>query len=157
MSIKFIAAIDANRGIGKNGKLPWDLPNDRAQFYEKVKNGHVLMGSSTYSELRGKIEHIAHCTIFSSHKYGADDIQTVDDPLKYMKTLNSDVWVIGGASIYELLMPFADELHITQIEAIFDCDRYFPEFKKNFSLAEESPPMLENDITYKFQVWKRSN
>lgn len=157
MAIKFIAAIDQQRGIGKNGKLPWDLPNDRAQFYEKVRGTHTLMGSRTYSELNETFKNHASCTVFSKRNQTIEGVQVIDDPVTYVKNLTADAWVIGGGEIYKLLLPFAAELHITQIRSTFDCDAFFPEFKSEFELAEESDVRTENDIAYTFQIWKSIN
>jgi dihydrofolate reductase len=65
------------------------------------------------------------------------------------------VWVIGGAGIFAQSIPAADELFITQLDADFRCTKFFPRFDDDFLPASDLGSHLENDISFRFEIWQR--
>lgn len=127
-----IAAQTKNRVIGKDGKMPWHLPADLRYFRETTSGHTVVMGRKTYESMgrplpnrrniiltRQKDLKIEGCEVFN-------DIEEVKKQFK-----DEEVFVIGGAEIYELSLPFADRVYLTEIDAELDGDTFFPEIDKS--------------------------
>ena len=131
-----IAAIVArakNRVIGKNGDLPWLLPDDLAYFRRVTRGGTVIMGRKTYDSIAARLGHALpdrhNIVLTSDVTLDADDItvaRTVDEAVHHAAA-GADVFVIGGAQVYEAMLPKCDKLFITEVDATVDGDAYFPE------------------------------
>lgn len=155
--IRFIAAIDAKRGIADDNGIPWQgkIPGDVAYYRQQVADhpGKILMGYGLYKELEkpypGGINYVANL----------DDVdlrpgfELVKDARVFQANVDGDVWNLGGAALFTATLDQADELYITQLQDDFHCTKFFPEFHDQFRLQSETKPMTENGITYTFQVW----
>lgn len=133
--LNLIVCMDKNRGIGKDNAMPWHLPNE-LKYFKKTTTGHVVvMGRKTYESIGRPLSNRVNVAI-SNTMENTDEvpvysdiehfINTVRDVEKDIKGINT--FVIGGASIYEQFLPYADRLYITVINAEFDCDTFFPDF-----------------------------
>jgi dihydrofolate reductase len=158
--IRHIVALDAHRGIAKNGAMPsWHLTGDEAYFTRQTQlyGGQVLMGSGTFREalrnrpLKGRTNYVV--TRDPSAIPGAI---LVNDLQKFMADWprSRDLWIIGGSEIFAQTMHWADELYVTEIEADFDCDRFYPPYAETFELIRKSPPQQENGLTYRYCVYR---
>lgn len=67
--------------------------------------------------------------------------------------INRSVWVAGTSKLYEQAMPYADQLFITQINGIYNCDIFFPKFEDKFVPIKRSRIFLENGFEYQHQIW----
>ncbi len=130
--MKLIVAIDENGGIGRDGGLPWNLPDDMAFFKEMTNGGIVIMGSGCYDSLPEKFRPLPNrlnvvlsrsdrqfhgCMTF---KYPFD---ILDDDYLMSK---ENIWVIGGSQIYDIFIDIVDELYVTEVKGSFSCDVWFP-------------------------------
>ncbi|HSW37703.1 MAG TPA: dihydrofolate reductase [Candidatus Saccharimonadales bacterium] len=156
--IRFIAAIDNQNGLADDHGIPWQgkLPTDVAYFRRKIMDGTVVMGRGTYNELKrplpgGRNLVATHKTVTLRKGFGV--IHDVKAFLKAAKP-EEDIWVIGGAELFESTLAFAEELYLTEVQGDFKCTKFFPEYKKNFELASRSEPRLENGITFTFNVYR---
>lgn len=126
--IIFVAAMDRNRGIGSNGKLPWHLPGD-LQFFKKTTMGHaILMGRITYQAIGRSLPGRENIVLTANRFFSAEGV-TVIHTLEEAAALGKsrDLYVIGGAQVFRQLLPIADKLILTQIHHEFPADTYFPE------------------------------
>ena len=132
--ISIIVAMDDNRLIGKkdssNG-MPWNNKEDLKHFKE-ITTGHtIIMGRKTFESL-GRVlpnrKHIVLCND-ANLKIDNENVEVLNDINLLDKYINSDEenFVIGGATIYKLLLPKADKLYLTKINENFEGDVYFPE------------------------------
>ena len=153
--IRFIAAIDQKRGIAKEGRIPWHLPTDEQYFLQKTSQdgGVVLMGRATFEAIGHPLKERRNIVI--SKSLGPTEGIEVMNDLQQALHVAKDVWVIGGAAIFEQTLSFADELYITRIETDENCDRFFPEFEKGFELTSKSKPRHENGLTFRFCKYRR--
>jgi dihydrofolate reductase len=153
--IRFIVAIDDKNGIANDKGIPWNLPADKQYYRDKIKDGVILMGYNTYAELShpmsDKINYVATRDL-SPLKFG---FEPITDPAKLLDEINTDVWVIGGAKIFESLLSYADELYITKIDGDYDCTKFFPDYTKDFELVSETEQKTDNSINFKFTVYKK--
>lgn len=155
--IRLIAAIDRKNGIAKNEGQPWHIPKDEQYFGHMTKKfgGRVLMGSTTYEvigePLEGRINYV-----LSRDKQGLKGVEVVENLEKFLEEQqDQDVWVIGGASVFAQVVGVADELYLTQIEADFNCDQFFPEYDKEFELTSQSQLQEENGFIFSYAVYEK--
>jgi dihydrofolate reductase len=157
--INLIWAMDQNWLVGDSDKLPWRYKEDLLYFKEKTHNKTVLMGEKTYRSLKDvyyKNKKVPYGKIYvaSLNDDLYDDAIKVNDVEEFLKGVKEELWVIGGATIYNLAIPFADKLYITWILKEYKGDIYFPKFdiNKDFQLLEEKEG-LNKDL--KFTVYGR--
>lgn len=136
--ISLIAALTRNRVIGKNNDLPWKLPDDMKYFMETTRFHPVIMGRKNYESLPPKLRPLKDRTniVVSRQKgYKADGTIVVDSwpsAVKAAEKIATDeIFVIGGAQIYQLAMAQADRLYLTEIDTVLEGDTHFPEFDKS--------------------------
>lgn len=142
--IRMIWAMDENHLIGNGNLIPWHIKEDLQYYKAKTKGQTVLMGDVTYFSLKGyyKDKPLPYGKIYvaTTNKElkltDATIIYNVDDLLK---NNDEDIWIVGGATIYKLSLPYANELYISFIKGKHEGDRYFPEFNFNdYSLIWEN-------------------
>ena len=138
MKISLVAAVAENGVIGKNNDLPWHLPDDMKFFMEKTKGHHVILGRKNYESLPEKYRPLPDRTnivVTRSSDFQAPGCRVVHSIAEAFQFAESnsekEVMVIGGADIYRLALPHANNLYITEIRASVDGDVYFPEFNQN--------------------------
>lgn len=143
--INLIWAMDRNWLIGIDNKLPWRYQEDLAFFKEKTHGKTVLLGLNTYKSLKFtyyKGRNLPFSKIYVASKSIENDCEDaiiVNDVDKFLKNNKEDLWVIGGATIYNLALKHADRLYITWINKDYVGDSYFPKFplEEQFKLKEE--------------------
>lgn len=156
--IRAIVAIDNERGLGKDGKIPWNLPTDAQYFTDMTKKfgANVLTGERTFrltytqGPLRDRTNYIV------THKTEPIPGATVVHNLQeFLDGFTDDLWIAGGAEVFTQTLDRTDELYITHINAAFGCDRFFPPFEDKFELAEKQAPIAENGLTFYYAVYRR--
>jgi dihydrofolate reductase len=159
MKVILIAAIGKNNEIGLKNDLIWPIKQDLLRFKAVTKGNIVVMGSKTYksigeSPLRDRLNLVM--SRWSQKSDGVVFIKTVDEAFAYAKEFGKDLFVIGGAEIYKLFLPHADELQLTLIDAEAEADTYFPHFKNRFSMNNRTNHTDEKTgINYSFTKWFR--
>ena len=128
-----IVAIANNNVIGKDNKLIWHLPEDLKRFKQITTGKNIIMGRKTFESLGRVLPNRKHIILCNDMEMDIDNenVEILDDISKLDKYINSDEenFVIGGATIYKLLMPYVNKLYITKINEDFVGDVYFPEIK----------------------------
>ena len=122
-----IYARSANGIIGKDGDLPWRLPADLKRFKALTMGKPMIMGRKTFQSLPGLLpgrQHIVLTRRTDWQPEGAKVAASVEEALALAATENESgrVSIVGGAAIYDLFMPIADTIELTQIHADFDGD-----------------------------------
>lgn len=168
MSIIAIAAVDANWGIGYKGELLERIPADMKFFKETTENHTVIMGRKTWESLPTKPLPNRFNIIVTNCNSGecitesmaSMSMDNVIDRINQLSE-NEDFYIIGGASIYEQLLPYCDKAYITRIYIPHDnVDAYFPNLNKmpeEWELIEESPFSVHNGFYYSFTTYQRIN
>jgi len=130
MKISLIVAMAENRVIGLKGKMPWHLSADLKHF-KNITLGHpILMGRKTHEAIGRALPGRDNIVISKNRAYQAADCMVFHEVAEAFAAFASvpEIFVIGGATLYELLLPQADCLYLTQIEKTFQGDTYFPDF-----------------------------
>ncbi len=154
--MKAIVAVDKEWGIGKDNGLLFRLPADMAFFKQNTLNTVVVMGRKTLESfpnskpLKDRVNIVLSNTVSE-----IDDAVVVKNEkllLEELKKYDREVFVIGGASIYKLLLNYCDEILVTKVDAVGNADTFFPNLDKdeNFYLASTSEVISTNgyDITF---------
>lgn len=153
--IRHIVAIDQKRGIAKDGVQPWKLPGDEQYFSDMTKTDGaiVLMGRTTFEVIGRPLPGRQNFVATRKPGYEADGVTIVRNIEEFLEG-HPDVWIIGGAQIYAATLALADELYITEIEADFACDVFYPEFAAKFELVEAGEPQYENGLDYRYDRYQ---
>lgn len=133
MNINIIACISKNRGLGKSNGLLYHIPEDMKRF-KALTTGHtILMGRKTYESLpHGALPHRKNIVISKtqSHINGCEVYPSIHDAINQCN--DKEIFIIGGASIYQATLPLADRLYLTEVDDISEeADTFFPEINKN--------------------------
>lgn len=144
-----IVAIANNNVIGKDNKLIWHLSEDLKRFKQITTGKNIIMGRKTFESLGRVLPNRKHIILCNDMKMDIDNenVEILDDISKLDKYINSDEenFVIGGATIYKLLMPYVNKLYITKINHDFEGDVYFPEIKETEWKEISKEKGLRND------------
>ena len=127
-----IAAVARNGAIGKNNQLLVHLPGDLPRF-KKLTLGHpVIMGRKTWDSIGRPLPQRRNIVITRNAAWRADGAEAAASLADALASVASEpsVFVIGGAQIYAQALPLADELALTEIDADFDGDAFFPEWDR---------------------------
>ncbi|WP_027399738.1 dihydrofolate reductase [Anaerovorax odorimutans] len=160
--MKAIVAVDKNWGIGKNGELLAHLSGDLKYFKERTLGKVVIMGRKTFESLPGKkpLKGRTNIVLTEDKKFDADcvvcgSIEILKNKLN--KYDDEDIFIIGGAKVYEQFLPYCDTYYVTKIDESFPADRYIENLdeNKNFYKYWESELQSENEIKYKFVEYRR--
>jgi len=160
--LSIIVAKAKNNTIGKDNKLVWNLPEDKKRFKE-ITEGHVIiMGRKTFEALGKVLPNRKHIVMTENKALSVDDpnVQIVHSMLELQQYIEdeNENFVIGGAMIYNLLMPHVKKLYVTELEKDFEGNALFP--KINLDVweevkREEGPEDGVNNFKYYFVEYKR--
>jgi dihydrofolate reductase len=132
--ISLMVAMDQNRVIGKNNKLPWHLPAD-LQYFKKVTMGHpIVMGRKTFESIGRVLPGRENVIVTRNQEFKAEGCVVLHDIAQikmFADNHDEEVFVIGGAEIFKEILPFTDRLYITEIHETFEGDTFFPVIDEN--------------------------
>jgi len=118
VTISIIVAYDLNGTIGRNGALPWRLPDDLKRFRALTEGHAVIMGRKTYESIGAPLEHRANFVLTRQRGYDASWARTVsniDYAVRFAAT-TGDVFIIGGAEVYATALPYVTRAYITRVD-----------------------------------------
>ncbi len=133
MRISMIAAMTPQRVIGIDNSLPWKLPNDMKWFRQHTLGKPIIMGRKTFESFGSRpLPQRTNIIITRDPDYQAKDsivVHSIEDALKAAGEVD-EVMIIGGASFYEQMLPHADRLYLTYVDAELQGDAWFPAFEQ---------------------------
>lgn len=160
MKISLIVAMSSNNAIGINGKMPWHLPADLKRFKQITMGSPILMGRKTYEAIGKPLKGRVNIILSSDKNYQQADcvcFYDLDSALAFCQN-NPEIFVIGGASLYQLFLPKADFLYLTEINQHFIGDTFFPAINLENWLEIQREDVLDDntvDFTYRFLKLER--
>jgi len=162
MLISLVVAAAANDAIGKDGKMPWHLPEDLKHFKNVTWGMPVVMGRKTFESLGKPLPGRKNIVITKQKGWeapGAVVVNSTQDALFVAQATDAkEVMVIGGGEIYRLFFPDAKRIYLTRVDANPEADTFFPHIdpthwhlvsQKNFEAD------VKNAFNYSFQQWER--
>lgn len=158
--LAIIAAMAKNRVIGKDGRIPWDLPEDRAHFREVTMGHAIVMGRHTYEEighpLPGRRTYLVSSGLYIEEE-NCHTVTSLEEALE--REAGRDIFICGGAMLYQQALPLVDRIYLTELSWAVEGDTFFPEFDRNeFCLAgrmdgECGMGRISYSIYKKFTIW----
>ena len=159
--LALIAAVARNRVIGRGGELVWRESADQQHFRRVTLGCPVIMGRKTWDSLPARFRplpgrrNIVVTRNAGWHGEGAERAGSLAEALRLAQDA-AKVFAIGGAELYALALPQADELVLTEIEAELDGDVFFPDWpRERFALAASEPHVSDSGIGYRFNHYIR--
>ena len=166
-TFSIVVAMDDRRGIGKNGTIPWHLPEDLKYFKDMTtrtsgpsQKNAVIMGRKTWESLPEKFRPLPNrlnVVLSRNEEFTAKGVVIGSTLEKAMDTLEKDpqienIFVIGGAQIYThaLLHPLCQRLFITFVRGDFACDAFFPSLPNRFKEVRRTPVLSGSGPSYCF-------
>jgi dihydrofolate reductase len=156
--LSLIVATDRNHGIGINNTLPWRLPEDLA-FFKRTTSGHaIIMGRKTFDSIGRPLPNRRNIVVTRNQDWAHDGVEragSLDEALRLAG--EGDVFIIGGAQIYVDAIQRADKLIVTEIDAVFDCDAFFPAIDPAAwaEVSRERHQSAGNGWDYSFVIYQR--
>ena len=130
--INLIWAMTKVNLIGKGNLMPWHIKEDLVYYKNKTAGKTVVMGEETYYSLKGyyKTRPLPYGTIYVASlntDLKLDDAIVINDLIDFVSNFKDELWVVGGATIYKLTLPYADRLYISFVKGNYEGDKYFPQ------------------------------
>lgn len=166
--ISIVAAISRTNQLGYQNKLLCHLPNDLRYFKQITTSGEhniIVMGRKTFESIGKPLPNRINIVLTKNKKFkhkGVFIYHSVEEVLKQYKNYGEckpNLWVIGGEMIYRQFIPYADRLHITLIDHVFEkADAHFPQITNEWKLiSEQHNPADENNLyDHYFRIYEKS-
>ncbi|HZV97745.1 MAG TPA: dihydrofolate reductase [Methylophilaceae bacterium] len=128
--LSLIAAVAHNRVIGFNNTLPWHLPEDLKRFRALTTGHHIIMGRKTYESLNRLLPDRTTVIVTRNPDYAVPGALVASSLQQAIELCGDDdeVFLIGGAELYHDGLRLADKLYMTEIDAEYEGDAFFPVF-----------------------------
>jgi dihydrofolate reductase len=161
VSVRLVWAQGPDGVIGADGDIPWDLPEDRRLFKALTLGSTVVMGRRTWESLPPRFRplpgrrNVVLSRTLDAAGAGVDVVASVDDVL----TAHDELWVIGGAGVYDAFLPHADEAVVTELDGTFAGDTFAPGLDGDWTLATRLPEQgwlaSSSGLRYRVGWWRR--
>ena len=156
--LTIIVAIDRERGIGVNNKLPWHLPEDLAHFKRTTMGHPIIMGRKTFDSIGRPLPNRRNIVITRNRDWkheGVEVVHTLQDALALVQDVPA--CIIGGAQIFTEALPLTGRLVVTHIEKTFPCDTFFPRIDPAQwqEVAREAHHSQSNGFDYAYVTYER--
>ena len=160
MLISIVVAASTNNVIGKNGQLPWRLPDDLKYFRAITMGKPIVMGRLTWESIGRPLPGRQNIVITRNPDYVAEGCDVVTSPAAALGVAGeaAEVMIIGGGRIYELFLPQARRLYLTRVQVDVDGDTYFPAISEDdWRLVSCDAHAAEdaNEFGFEFRVYER--
>lgn len=161
--MNLIVNADKNWGIGKNNELLVHIPNDMKMFRQTTIGKVVVMGRKTLESFPNgmPLPKRTNIVLTRDEKYnvkGAVIVHSKEELLEELKNYpEEDIFIIGGESIYRMMLPYCDTAHVTRTDYAYDADTYFPNLDEmsEWHITEESEEETYFDIEYQFVKYEK--
>ena len=154
--LSIIVAIAKNYAIGKDNKLLWHLPEDLKRFKEITTGKTIIMGKNTFESLGRVLPNRKHVVLtdVENQTHESEQVEFVHSIEEIKRYADDEVenFIIGGASIYRQLMPYANKMYVTEIDKEFDGDVFFPEINlEEWKIIERKQGLTNEKNPYKYE------
>lgn len=162
MTISIIVAAARDNAIGKDNQLLWHMPAD-LKYFRKTTSGHtIIMGRKTFESVGKALPKRRNIVISRQENYEAEGIEVVSsltDALALCEKDEGEVFIVGGAQVYEQSITKTDKIYLTRIHQEFDgADTYFPEIKDEewqLENVEHHESDEDNPYDYSFYIYSK--
>jgi dihydrofolate reductase len=162
LKVSLVAAVARNGVIGRDGTLPWHLPEDMARFRDLTMGHPVVMGRKTWESLPPRFRPLPgrrNVVVTRNPDWRAEGVEragSLDAALELLEG-SSQVFVIGGAELFAGALPLADELLLTEIDADVEGDTLFPHYDGSaFEEVSREPHVSPDGTPFAFVRYERT-
>jgi dihydrofolate reductase len=154
-------AMGRNRVIGSGGDIPWRLPADWAYLKATTMGHPILMGRKTYESIGKPLPGRTNIILTKNETFAPEGcviVHSFGEAVGRYGSVNDELFVLGGAGIYKLALPYADRLYATLIDREFAGDTFFPEIdlsKWEIVSRRQGTRDEKNPYDYEFVVYER--
>ena len=158
--IILIAAVAENNSLGKDNQIIWHLPDDFQRFKQLTTGHHIIMGRKTFESFPKPLPNRTHVVISRQKNYNPEGcivVSNLADALAISPN-EEDIFIIGGAQIYELALPFCDKLELTRVHQTFEADAFFPQInlsKWNLVSKEHHSKDEKHLVDFTYETYMR--
>lgn len=158
--VSAIVAAAENNAIGKDNHLLWHLPND-LRFFKRTTTGHpVIMGRKTYESVGKPLPNRRNIIVTRQAAYAAAGAEVVHSLAAALDACTGlqEVFVVGGAEIYQQALPVIDRIYLTRVHVVLPGDSFFPQLDEGvWRLVSEDhhPADDRHDYSYTFEIYDR--
>lgn len=161
--MKAILSADRNWGIGNGNKLLVSIPSDMKYFRQTTTGKVVVMGRKTLESFPNgqPLKNRTNIVLTENPDYRVKDAVIVHSKEELLKTLEQydteDIYIIGGESIYRMMLPYCDTVLVTKIDRAFQADTFFPDLDKmeEWEMTEEGEEQTCFDLEFRFTKYER--
>jgi dihydrofolate reductase len=160
--ISLIVAMDQARGIGINNRIPWHISKDLKRFKHLTMGHHLIMGRKTYDSIGHPLAGRVSIVLTRNPQYTLENAlvsYSLNEALRIAEAGNDEeVFIIGGGEIFEISIPIADRVYLTEVHCIANCDTFFAELNSNeWAISEISYHLADdkNQFAHSFQILNR--
>ena len=157
-TLSLIVAAERHRGIGIRNTLPWRLPEDLA-FFKRTTSGHaIIMGRKTFDSIGRPLPNRRNIVVTRNPAWshpGVESALSLADAVRLAG--DGETFVIGGSQIYAEALPLASKLVVTEIDADFECDAFFPAIDPAIwsEVSREAQHSGSSGLSYAFVIYQR--
>ncbi len=153
--IALIVALAKNQVIGNKGCIPWKLKGEQKRFKELTTGNAVIMGRRSYEEIGKPLPNRTTIVVSNTKKFDGENCLTAKSLAEAIKLAgNKDIYISGGAKLYEEAIPLVEKMYITEIDCEMEGDTYFPPFEKE-QFVKEINEKFEGKIPYTYVTYTR--
>lgn len=153
--IALIVAYAKNQVIGNKGCIPWKIKGEQKRFRELTTGNVVVIGRRSYEEIGKPLPNRTTIVISNTMKFESENCMTAKSLAEAIKLAgNRDIYISGGAKLYEEALPLVEKMYITEIDYDIDGDTFFPEFEKE-QFVKDINEYFEGEIPYTYVTYTR--
>lgn len=153
--IAIVVAYANKQVIGNNGCIPWKIPGEQKRFKELTTGNVVVMGRRSYEEIGKPLPNRTTIVVSKTKEFKGENCYTVNSFQEAIELAGDrDIFVSGGARLYEEAIPLVDKMYITEINAEIIGDTFFPKFQKKL-FTKRIEKVVNGDIPYSYVIYER--
>ena len=153
--VSLIVAYDRNKLIGKDGKMPWFIDGELRRFRELTTGNVVIMGRKTIEAIGKPLPNRVNIVISRDKNYdGCIMARSFDEAVEKARETGLEIYITGGSTVYAPAIDIVDKMYITEIDAEYEGDTYFPDFDENDFIRTVDEEITE-PVPYKYCTFTR--
>jgi len=153
--IAFVVAVDRNKVIGKDGGLPWRLPDDMKHVRAVTMGKPLIMGRRTYDSIGHPLPGRTNIVLTRDQKFHPEGVLVARSPEEALRLAGDapEIIVFGGAQVFKEFLPMTDRMYLTQVDAEVPGDTYFEMGKDDWRVVENERHEADDRHKYAFNTY----
>lgn len=153
--VSLIVAYDRNKLIGKDGRMPWFIDGELRRFRELTTGNVVIMGRKTIEAIGKPLPNRVNIVISRDKNYdGCIMARSFDEAMEKARETGLEIYITGGSTVYAPAIDIVDKMYITEIDAEYEGDTYFPDFDEN-DFIRTVDEEITDPVPYKYCTFTR--